>query len=88
MRCVRCAAVDLPQILRRVYQPLRGPDLCHTEVVKCIVVTETGKIMSGGYVGDPCTCRNVILHACSGVVGLRDAWPHGCLKCGQGPPCL
>ncbi len=39
---------EAPQILRRMYQPLRGPDLCHTDVVKCIVVTETGKIMSGG----------------------------------------
>jgi hypothetical protein len=42
---------DAPQILRRIYQPLKGPDLCHTDVVKCIVVTETGKIMSGGWVG-------------------------------------
>lgn len=39
---------DLPQILRRVYQPLKGPELCHSDVVKCIVVTDTGKIMSGG----------------------------------------
>ncbi len=39
---------DSPQILRRVYQPLKGPDLCHADVVKCIVVTETGKIMTGG----------------------------------------
>lgn len=40
----------MPQILRRVYQPLKGPELCHSDVVKCIVVTDTGKIMSGGWV--------------------------------------
>ncbi|KAL6755154.1 WD40-repeat-containing domain protein, partial [Haematococcus lacustris] len=40
---------DIPQILRRMYPPMKGPDLCHWDVVKCIVVTETGKIMSGGF---------------------------------------
>mmetsp|Transcript_33374 Transcript_33374/g.84557 ORF Transcript_33374/g.84557 Transcript_33374/m.84557 type:complete len:866 (-) Transcript_33374:212-2809(-) len=43
------ASADMPQILRRVYQPLKGPELCHSDVVKCIVVTDTGKIMSGGF---------------------------------------
>ena len=36
------------QVMRRAYHPFKGPDLCHSDVVKCIVVTETGKIMSGG----------------------------------------
>ncbi|KAJ9523676.1 hypothetical protein QJQ45_020098 [Haematococcus lacustris] len=40
---------DIPQILRRMYPPMKGPDLGHWDVVKCIVVTETGKIMSGGF---------------------------------------
>ena len=39
---------EAPQILRRMYQPFKGPDLCHTDVVKCIVITDTGKIISGG----------------------------------------
>jgi hypothetical protein len=41
-------ASDAPQILRRMYQPLRGPELCHSDVVKCIVVTETGRLVTGG----------------------------------------
>ncbi|GFH06087.1 WD_REPEATS_REGION domain-containing protein [Haematococcus lacustris] len=28
---------DIPQILRRMYPPMKGPDLCHWDVVKCIV---------------------------------------------------
>ncbi|KAF5833397.1 WD40-repeat-containing domain protein, partial [Dunaliella salina] len=40
---------DVPQVLKRAHAPFKGPDLCHADVVKCIVVTETGKIMSGGY---------------------------------------
>ena len=44
------AVADVPQVLRRMYNPLKGPELCHSDVVKCIVVTETGKIMTGGCV--------------------------------------
>eukprot|EP00798_Chlamydomonas_sp_ICE-L_P013183 gene13183-30648_t len=40
---------EAPQILRRMFQPLKGPDLCHSDVVKCIIVTDAGKIISGGY---------------------------------------
>ncbi|GAX81669.1 hypothetical protein CEUSTIGMA_g9097.t1 [Chlamydomonas eustigma] len=40
---------DAPQILKRVYQPLKGPDLCHTDIVNCMVITETGKLITGGY---------------------------------------
>ncbi len=39
---------DAPQILKRVYQPLKGPDLCHTDIVNCMVITETGKLVTGG----------------------------------------
>lgn len=39
---------DAPQILRRVYQPLKGPDLCHSDVVNCMVITDTGKLITGG----------------------------------------
>ena len=42
--------LDQPQILKRWHQPLKGPDLCHTDVVKCLVITDTGKIISGGWV--------------------------------------
>jgi len=43
------ALAEAPAILKRMYQPLKGPDLCHVDVVKCIVVTDTGKIISGGF---------------------------------------
>jgi hypothetical protein len=39
---------EAPQILKRMYQPLRGPDLCHTDVVNCMVLTDTGKLITGG----------------------------------------
>ncbi len=39
---------DGPQVLKRVVQPLRGPEVGHTDVVKCIVVTDAGKIVTGG----------------------------------------
>eukprot|EP00201_Polytomella_parva_P021851 CAMPEP_0175043714 /NCGR_PEP_ID=MMETSP0052_2-20121109/3361_1 /TAXON_ID=51329 ORGANISM="Polytomella parva, Strain SAG 63-3" /NCGR_SAMPLE_ID=MMETSP0052_2 /ASSEMBLY_ACC=CAM_ASM_000194 /LENGTH=378 /DNA_ID=CAMNT_0016306845 /DNA_START=48 /DNA_END=1181 /DNA_ORIENTATION=- len=46
--------VDVPAILRRHFVPLKGPDLCHTEVVSCILVTHTGKVVTGGF--DKCIC--------------------------------
>lgn len=36
------------QVLKRAYHAFKGPELCHSDVVKCIVVTDTGKIMTGG----------------------------------------
>ena len=39
---------EAPQILKRMYQPLRGPDLCHTDVVNCMELTDTGKLITGG----------------------------------------
>lgn len=41
-------ALDPPQILKRLYPPFRGPDFCHTDVVSCMIITETGKIVTGG----------------------------------------
>lgn len=40
--------LDAPQILKRLYPPFRGPDFCHTDVVSCMIITETGKIITGG----------------------------------------
>lgn len=42
------SAPEPPTILKRLFQPMRGPELCHTDVVKTIVITETGKIITGG----------------------------------------
>jgi len=39
---------DTPQILKRVCPPLKGPDLCHNDMVNCMVITEAGKLISGG----------------------------------------
>ncbi|EFJ43514.1 hypothetical protein VOLCADRAFT_119046 [Volvox carteri f. nagariensis] len=47
-------ALDPPQILKRLYPPFRGPEFCHTDVVSCMIITETGKIVTGGY--DKCMC--------------------------------
>ncbi|MEW5312499.1 MAG: hypothetical protein WDW38_004130 [Sanguina aurantia] len=43
------SAPEPPTILKRLFQPMRGPELCHTDVVKTIVITETGKIITGGF---------------------------------------
>jgi hypothetical protein len=39
---------DWPQVLKKIYPPLRGPDFCHTDIVSCIIITETAKIITGG----------------------------------------
>jgi len=45
---------EAPQILKRVYPPLKGPDLCHSDVVNCMVITDGGKLITGGF--DNCLC--------------------------------
>lgn len=42
------AVLDPPQILRRLFVPLKGPELGHVDVVSCIVIAESGKIITGG----------------------------------------
>ncbi|KAG2444756.1 hypothetical protein HXX76_001500 [Chlamydomonas incerta] len=46
--------LDARQILKKIFPPFRGPDFCHTDIVSCMIITETGKIITGGY--DKCIC--------------------------------
>ena len=39
---------DTPHILKRMHPPLKGPDLCHNDMVNCMVITNAGKLISGG----------------------------------------
>lgn len=48
------AEADRPHILKRLHPPLKGPDYCHTDVVKTCIITDTGKIITGGF--DKCIC--------------------------------
>lgn len=40
--------LDARQILKKIFPPFRGPDFCHTDIVSCMIITETGKIITGG----------------------------------------
>lgn len=39
---------DVPLVLRRLWTPLRGPDLTHRDIIKSIACTETNKIITVG----------------------------------------